>query len=108
MFVNHSICEAEVVDNFLEYFPEEVVAETGTTNVEVQAEVDGHSGCSDGDHINHVQDNNVVHEVEMQQDKNVCDMEYELEDDVDSHHNVRVEPQTEMDPKIEFEETGAM
>ena len=72
-----------------------------TTNVEVQAEVDGHSGCGDGDHINPVQDNNVVHEAEMQQDKNVCDMEYELEDDADSHHNIRVEPQTE------FEETGA-
>jgi len=100
MYVNHSICEAEVVDNFLEYFPEEVVAEIGTTNVEVQAEVDGHSGCGDGDHINPVQDNNVVHEAEMQQDKNVCDMEYELEDDADSHHNIRVEPQTE------FEETG--
>jgi len=32
---------------------------------------------------------------------NVCDMEYELEDDAGSHHNIRVEPQTE------FEETGA-
>ena len=50
MYVNHSICVAKVVDNFLEYFPEEVIAETGTTNVEVQAEVDGHSGCGDGDH----------------------------------------------------------
>jgi len=66
MFVNHSICELEVVDNFLECFPEEVVAETGTTNVEVQAEVDGHSGYGDGDHINREQNNNVVHEAEMQ------------------------------------------
>jgi len=123
MYVNHSICEVEVVDNFLEYFPEEVVAEIGTTNVEVQAEVDGHSGCGDGDHINHVQDINVVHEAEMQQDKNVCDMEYELEDDADSHHNIRVEPQTEFketrvdvvgvrketgaDAVVEGDETGA-
>jgi len=107
MYVNHSICEAEVVDNFLEYFLEEVVAEIGTTNVEVQAEVDGHSGCGDGDHINPVQDNNVVHEAEMQQD-----MEYELEDDADSHHNIRVEPQTEfeetgVDVVVEGDETGA-
>jgi len=101
MFVSHSICEAEVVDNFLEYFPEEVVAETGTRNVEVQVEVDGHSGCGDGDDINHVQDNNVVHEAEMQQDNNGCDMACELEDDADSHHNIRVEPQIERDPEIE-------
>jgi len=106
MYVNHSISEAEVVDNFLEYFPEEVVAKIGTTNVEVQAEVDGHSGCGDGDHINPVQDNNVVHEAEMQQDKNVCDMEYELEDDADSHHNIRVEPQTEADVVGVGKETG--
>ena len=51
--------------------------------------------------INPVHDNNVIHEAEMQQDKNVCDMEYELEDDADSHHNIRVESQ------IEFEETRA-
>jgi len=63
--------------------------------------VDGHIGCGDGDHINHVQDNNVVHEAEMQQDNNGCDMEYELEDDADSHHNIRVQSQTEMDPEIE-------
>ena len=100
MFVSHSICEAEVVDNFLEYFAEEVVAETKTRNIEVQAEVDGHSGCGDGDHINYVEDNNVVHEAKIQQDNNGCDMEYELEDDADSHHSIRVQPQTEMDPEI--------
>ncbi|QCD83537.1 hypothetical protein DEO72_LG2g3883 [Vigna unguiculata] len=37
----------------------------------------------------------------MQQDNNGCDMEYELEDDADSHHNIRVQSQTEMDPEIE-------
>ena len=56
--------------------------------------MDGHSGCCEGDHINYMEDSNVVHEVEMQQDNNGCHMEYELEDEVDSHHNIRVQPQT--------------
>jgi len=103
MFVIHSICEVEVMENFLEYFPEEVVAETGTKNVEVQGEVDGHIGCGDGDHINYVEDNNVVHEAEMQQDNIGCHMEYELEDDANSHYNIRVQPQTEVDPEIEVD-----
>ena len=75
MFVIHSICKAEVVDNFLGYFPKEVVAETWTKTVEVQGEVDGHSGCGDGNHINYVEDNNVVDEAEKQQDNNGCHME---------------------------------
>jgi len=67
-----------------------VVAKTGTKNVEIQGEVDGHSGCGDGEHINYVEDNNVVHETEMQQDNNGYHMEYELEDDANNHHNIRV------------------
>jgi len=35
MFVVHLIFEAEVVDNFLEYFSKEVVAPVATENVEV-------------------------------------------------------------------------
>jgi len=39
MFVIHSVCEAKVVDNFLEYFTKEVMATTRTENVAVQGEV---------------------------------------------------------------------
>ena len=37
--------------------------------------MDGHSGCGDGNHINYVEDNNVVDEAEKQQDNNGCHME---------------------------------
>ncbi|XP_027913228.1 sarcoplasmic reticulum histidine-rich calcium-binding protein-like [Vigna unguiculata] len=55
----------------------------------------------------HMYVNHSICEAEMQQD-----MEYELEDDADSHHNIRVEPQTEfeetgVDVVVEGDETGA-
>ena len=52
LFVVHTVSEAEVVDNFLEYYPVgDDNIEIGHRNVEVQGQMDCDSACVGGNNV---------------------------------------------------------
>jgi len=117
LFVVHTVSEAEVVDNFLEYYPlGDDNNETGNGNVEVQGQMDCDSVCIGGNNEQPHAGDNVV-DPELQDDgnneqpyagDNVVDPE--LQDDgnneqVDAWDNV-VDPELQDDGNNEQVDKG--